>query len=117
LTWREWLERVMGLAAMVILAAGTTGESGTTLPVNAFDHPRDTLPFSDGWRFHRGDASGAEAPGFDDSTWRMLDVPHDWSIEDLPAAEDDGKGRSWQTGITARHGWPGLAEGGPSYAG
>ncbi len=37
------------------------------------------------WRFLRADAPGAEQPGFDDAAWRVLDVPHDWSIEDLPA--------------------------------
>jgi beta-galactosidase len=36
------------------------------------------------WRFHRGDTAGAESPDFDDSGWRMLDLPHDWSIEDIP---------------------------------
>ena len=40
--------------------------------------------FDSGWRFLRADAPGAEAPAFDDSKWRTLDVPHDWSIEDLP---------------------------------
>ena len=33
------------------------------------------------WQFHLGDAKGAEAPGFDGSSWRTLDLPHDWSIE------------------------------------
>ncbi len=37
--------------------------------------------FDAGWRFLKGDAPGAEAIGFDDSKWRRLDVPHDWSIE------------------------------------
>jgi beta-galactosidase len=47
--------------------------------------------FDEGWRFYRGDAGGAEAPSFDDSGWRKLDVPHDWRIEDLPyATSDDG---------------------------
>jgi len=40
--------------------------------------------FDGDWRFLRGDAPGAENPAFDDSGWRKLDVPHDWSIEDLP---------------------------------
>lgn len=44
---------------------------------------RDRL-FDDDWRFHRGDAPGAEQPAFADSDWRILDLPHDWSIEDLP---------------------------------
>jgi beta-galactosidase len=34
------------------------------------------------WRFHLGGAQGADQPTFDDSAWRMLDLPHDWSIED-----------------------------------
>ena len=33
------------------------------------------------WRFLKGDATGAEQPGFDDHAWRALDVPHDWAIE------------------------------------
>jgi beta-galactosidase len=40
--------------------------------------------FDSDWRFLRGDAPGAENPVFDDSHWRRLDLPHDWSIEDLP---------------------------------
>ena len=42
--------------------------------------------FDFGWRFHLGGALGAEGPSFDDSKWRMIDLPHDWSIEDLPGA-------------------------------
>ena len=42
--------------------------------------------FDFGWRFHLGGALGAEGPSFDDSQWRMIDLPHDWSIEDLPGA-------------------------------
>jgi beta-galactosidase len=44
---------------------------------------RDNL-FDFGWRFHRGGAQGAEMPAFDDTKWRNIDLPHDWSIEDLP---------------------------------
>lgn len=43
----------------------------------------ETRLFDSGWRFHRGGAQGAERPSFDDSKWRNLDLPHDWSIEDL----------------------------------
>jgi beta-galactosidase len=42
---------------------------------------RIVLNFDNGWRFIKEDATGAEAPSFDDSKWRQLDVPHDWSIE------------------------------------
>ena len=37
--------------------------------------------FDDNWRFYFGDASGAEQPTFDDSQWRRLSLPHDYSIE------------------------------------
>src|SRR5205809_4362782 len=43
--------------------------------------------FDAGWRFHRGGAQGAEMTGFDDSKWRIVDLPHDWSIEDLPGTQ------------------------------
>src|SRR4051812_48982614 len=45
--------------------------------------PRTSL-FDDDWRFHRGDVEGAEAVQFDDVNWRRVDLPHDWSIEDMP---------------------------------
>lgn len=35
----------------------------------------------DGWRFHLGNDSTWASPTFDDSKWRTLDLPHDWSIE------------------------------------
>jgi len=43
-----------------------------------------TTPFDFDWRFHLGGALRAEMPGFNDSEWRRIDLPHDWSIEDLP---------------------------------
>jgi beta-galactosidase len=39
------------------------------------------LLFDDNWKFHRGGAQRAEQPEFDDSGWRLVDLPHDWSIE------------------------------------
>lgn len=40
--------------------------------------------FDEGWRFHRGDVANAEETNFKDNNWRDIDLPHDWSIEDLP---------------------------------
>ncbi|NJO68992.1 MAG: hypothetical protein HC830_06610 [Bacteroidetes bacterium] len=44
----------------------------------------EKMLFDTGWKFHRGGAQRAEKPEFDDAAWRKLDLPHDWSIEDLP---------------------------------
>jgi beta-galactosidase len=41
-------------------------------------------PFDDNWKFIRDSAAGAENPDYNDSAWRNLDLPHDWTIEDLP---------------------------------
>ena len=40
--------------------------------------------FDEDWLFIKDSLSGADSPGFDDSNWRRISVPHDWSIEDLP---------------------------------
>ncbi len=42
------------------------------------------ISFDENWLFIRDTLSGAESPGFNDSGWRRISVPHDWSIEDLP---------------------------------
>jgi len=63
---------------------------------------REKLLLDPGWKFHLGDASspdgdfgfgldkvfakagetsGPGAPDFNDSTWRTIDLPHDWAIE------------------------------------
>ena len=46
--------------------------------------------FDYGWRFVKDDVPGAAEPGFDDSKWRIVDLPHDWSIEDLDPLPDPG---------------------------
>jgi beta-galactosidase len=37
--------------------------------------------FDQSWKFYLGNDSTAYKPGFNDSKWRKLDLPHDWSIE------------------------------------
>ncbi len=68
------------LIVSLFLAAACEGVSGVIAgPDNR------NLSFDSDWRFLRADAAGAEAPAFDDTAWRLLDLPHDWSIEDLPS--------------------------------
>lgn len=42
---------------------------------------KNTIEFDFNWRFHLGDVPDASQKEFDDSAWRLLDLPHDWSIE------------------------------------
>lgn len=102
LTRREVLQGVAGLTAASLLRA----ESEPTPKQSAWPSGTDLaailtnrlLPFTSDWRFHPGDITGAEAPSFDDSAWRALDVPHDWSIEDLPFKTNHGQGAIWSEG-------------------
>jgi beta-galactosidase len=58
---------------------------------------RRTVALRDGWRFAlvnpggitdpTGQYADAAAPGHDDSSWRRVAVPHDWSIEQAPTTE------------------------------
>ena len=63
--------------------------------------PRERLSLDPGWRFHLGDipspviqghgssynnakagnASGAAAAAYDDTGWRVVNLPHDWAVE------------------------------------
>ena len=59
--------------------------------------PRERLNFDRNWRFHRGEASGAERPAFPDRDWRRLDLPHDWSIEG-PYSPENASGTGYLPG-------------------
>ncbi|HTE10774.1 MAG TPA: glycoside hydrolase family 2 TIM barrel-domain containing protein [Chitinophagaceae bacterium] len=47
-------------------------------------HVRADILFDNDWRFHRGDIENGEKENIQDTSWRLLQLPHDWSIEDLP---------------------------------
>ena len=53
---------------------------------------RQQFSFDPDWRFHLGDVPGAEQPAFADDQWRILDVPHDWSIEGSFAETNSTRG-------------------------
>ena len=44
--------------------------------------PRVKLNFDLDWKFVRDDATGAEAPGFDDSEWATISLPHSFNDVD-----------------------------------
>ncbi|PKQ66015.1 hypothetical protein BZG01_12600 [Labilibaculum manganireducens] len=58
--------------------------------VNAQVEGRERIrELNHGWRFSKDfNQTGMERPQFDDSAWRIVDIPHDWSIEDLPNQSD-----------------------------
>jgi beta-galactosidase len=44
-------------------------------------HVRSNILFDADWKFSLNGDSAAVNPAFDDTSWRTLDLPHDWSIE------------------------------------
>ncbi|HEX3746581.1 MAG TPA: beta-galactosidase GalA [Bryobacteraceae bacterium] len=95
-----------GIAASAVVAEQTSAPAQSQQPAPP---ARERLLFDSGWRFHLGNAddstqdfdwgagggtfakSGttvpAAKPNFDDSSWRALDLPHDWAVE-LPFVND-----------------------------
>jgi beta-galactosidase len=65
-------------------------------------HGARTVDFGQGWRFALANPTGitdptgqyatAADPGLDDSGWRTVSVPHDWSIELAPVQAPDTSG-------------------------
>ena len=63
---------------------------------------REILNFNKDWRFQKGDVKGAEAKDFDDSGWRSLNLPHDYSIEnDFDTSSEAKSGGGFLDGGTA----------------
>jgi beta-galactosidase len=87
-TRRQALQRgaAGSLAAAGPLAVAAPTSAGAGAGAEDARRARLEQSFDEGWLFYRGDASGAGQVPFDDSNWRALDLPHDWSIEDLPSA-------------------------------
>ena len=58
---------------------------------------RNDWCFNQGWRFIQADVAGASERGFDDSGWRGVDPPHDWSIEG-PFSQEFASGTGYLPG-------------------
>ncbi|QIA09146.1 glycoside hydrolase family 2 TIM barrel-domain containing protein [Draconibacterium halophilum] len=46
-------------------------------------------PFDQGWLFAKDSVGNAQQPVYDDSKWQEIELPHDWSINDLPNQNDE----------------------------
>ena len=55
--------------------------------INAQENTLRKQLFDNEWKFFLGEVKGAEKPTFNDISWRDIDLPHDWSIENLPGQE------------------------------
>ena len=91
----------LGLPLAPATGAGASSETPHVAPVPSYaTGVGDRLSFDEGWKFRRGDvdlgypktgdtygytkagaAGGPAALKYDDSSWRTLDLPHDFVVE------------------------------------
>ncbi|MCR5697412.1 MAG: DUF4982 domain-containing protein [Marinilabiliaceae bacterium] len=75
-----------------------------TCYVQAQTH-RSKESFNFGWRFHLGDIENSAAENFDDSSWRIVNLPHDFQIEQewvAPAADEKADNTDAAANIKSR---------------
>ncbi|MFD5386173.1 discoidin domain-containing protein [Streptomyces sp. NPDC127074] len=91
------IENVGGMGRRGVLAAGLAGVGTAMVPVGqagaeparaatshlgeSADGGRRVLNFNTDWAFWRDDAPSAQQPGFDDSAWAAVSVPHTMRLE------------------------------------
>ena len=81
LSRRGLLGQVVG--AGLLSAWESTGQANAQAPPvgSGRGGPRVRDSFDFGWKFFKGDAPGAQQPGFADANWKDVELPHDFSIE------------------------------------
>jgi beta-galactosidase len=113
-----------GAGALLVAGAAVAAPPAVAAPA-----ARQRVRLSDGWRFHLGHAadvdrdfgygsdqrtlakagvtSPATLPGFDDSNWRAVRVPHDWAT-DLPYAPPAAPAPAGRADDIAAHGFKAI---------
>ncbi|WP_375433763.1 beta-galactosidase GalB [uncultured Hymenobacter sp.] len=64
------------LSLLLLLLLGTQSAAFGAQP-----EPRVVVEFNKDWKFFLGDEAQAKDGAFNDASWRLLTLPHDWSIE------------------------------------
>jgi beta-galactosidase len=82
--------RIPVLVSIVVVISGARGftaepiddsQTNRAAAIRLGVSPRTVADFDSDWRFSKGDFPPAAMPAFDDSAWRRLNLPHDWSVE------------------------------------
>lgn len=97
LTWGNvtptFYELVTISREQVAAAGGQAPSEVETIPINSYSGDARKVNFDENWKFNLGDVSGASAAVFNDSAWRTVNLPHDFSIEqDYTSAGEDESG-------------------------
>ncbi len=92
MTLKEIGRRGMALALAVLMTttllplgasaanSGTVEGNPQTVPVTGGQTRERETNFNKGWKFYLGNNNSAQNQNFDDSSWKTVDLPHDFSI-------------------------------------
>jgi beta-galactosidase len=74
-----------GVYTKIVFGAGTSAiierkTAGLSRQGNLALSARQVVNFNGGWKFAKGNQPEAEMPKFDDSSWQVVRLPHDWAI-------------------------------------
>jgi beta-galactosidase len=87
-----------GLILFLLLTVlGRCADASLSAPAADTPPARAYVDLDLGWRFSLDGNPMAMQPGFDDSNWRQVNVPHDWSIEG-PFGASYGSGNGFAPG-------------------
>ncbi|MEX0987059.1 MAG: glycoside hydrolase family 2 TIM barrel-domain containing protein [Bacteroidales bacterium] len=81
---KQMNKMITAAVLILVMSACGTKKGGTSSLFSDLEGPRSAILFDFDWKFYRGDIEGARVLTFNDDTWRNIDLPHDWSIEDIP---------------------------------
>ena len=83
------MKKIILITIAIILANSTFAQDMSTSVAGLYplaNSGRVTDNFNEGWRFLLGDAEGAEAVFFDDSSWEVVCAPHTARLEPSEAS-------------------------------
>lgn len=84
------LEIILAVLVVVLAGCGSQFKAGSKKISREND-------FDFAWRFAKGDFENAKEVKFDDSGWRNVNLPHDWSIEG-PYSQQNASGTGYLPG-------------------
>jgi hypothetical protein len=77
----------LSVSAAVLIPASRAFSLTPRAPSAPLAPDRRGQVFDDGWSFLLGDGADLAKSAYDDTAWRRIDLPHDWSIEDRPHSD------------------------------
>lgn len=94
----SWMAVVLCALVVVLVPVQVAQHSADAATAERYapSDPRRSMDLDRSWRFHLGEQAGAQEPGFDDSAWQAVTVPHTWNAQD---GQDGGgdyvRGEGW----------------------